>query len=108
MPNFVRVKLENGSEATVSEGFAKSHGLKPLSKVAEDRLGRPIRTKHPVNLKGAALDQALRAAGLATTGSADARRQRLADHQTSAAQSADGTTTTNPAGSNASASQTEE
>lgn len=34
MTEFVRVRLENGSEASVSAEFAKLHDLKPLSKPA--------------------------------------------------------------------------
>lgn len=108
MANLVRVKLENGAEATVGESFAKSHGLKPLNKDAVDKYGNAIRTKTPVNLKGKALDQALADAGLATTGTAAEKRDRLADHQTSGALPPDGNTETNPAGSNASASTTED
>lgn len=108
MSELVRVKLPDGAEVSVGKSFAQSHGLEPLNKPAADARGNAIRTKMPVDLKGQALNQALSDAGLSTTGTAAEKRDRLADHQTSVAQPADGTTTTNPAGSDASASQTEE
>lgn len=43
---FVRVKLENGSEASVSAELAELHNLKPLDKPAVDRRGRALPAKH--------------------------------------------------------------
>ena len=45
MPAFVRVRLENGSEASVSAAFAKRHNLIPLNKPA-GRNGKAIPAKH--------------------------------------------------------------
>lgn len=78
--DLVRVKLEDGTETTVGAAFAKSHNLKVLDKPAVDRVGRTIRTKYPVRLRGGELDTALDAAGLSKTGSADEKRERLAVH----------------------------
>lgn len=83
MTTFVRVKLENGAEASVSAGFAKSKGLKVLDKAATDRGGRALRDKPPVDLRGQELDEALDAAGLPKSGTAAQKRARLADHQES-------------------------
>lgn len=44
MSEFVRVKLENGAEVSVSPSFAESHDLKPLDKPAEYR-GRALPAK---------------------------------------------------------------
>lgn len=43
---FVRVRLENGSEASVSAEFAELHGLELLDKPATYG-GRPLPTEHP-------------------------------------------------------------
>lgn len=54
MTNFVRVKLENGSEASVSAEFAKLHDLKPLDKPAAIR-GSALPAKHnPLKKKSGA------------------------------------------------------
>lgn len=45
MTEFVRVKLANGAEASVSESFAESHDLKPLDKPAADARGRALADK---------------------------------------------------------------
>lgn len=45
MPAFVRVRLENGSEASVSEAFAKARNLTPLDKPAA-RGGKALPAKH--------------------------------------------------------------
>lgn len=76
----VRVKLENGTEISVGESFAASHGLKVLNKPAVDAVGRTVRTKRPVTLRGSELDSALEAAGLSKSGTADEKRARLAEH----------------------------
>jgi hypothetical protein len=84
-PDLVRVRLEDGTEKSVGASFAKSHGLKVLDESPFDGVGRVVRTMQPVTLRGKALDAALTDAGLSTTGSADAKRQRLSDHQMSVA-----------------------
>ena len=44
MPTFVRVRLENGSEASVSPAFAALHKLKPLDKpAARGRVALPAK-----------------------------------------------------------------
>lgn len=53
MTAFVRVKLENGADATVSAGFAESHGLKPLDKPATGRDGKALRDKPRTTAKRA-------------------------------------------------------
>lgn len=78
--DLVRVKLENGTETSVGASFAASHKLKVLDKPAVDAVGRPIRAKHPVRLRGSELDRALDAAGLPKSGTAAEKRARLAEH----------------------------
>ena len=76
----VRVKLANGAEATVSASYALVKGLKVLDKPATNRFGVALKDKPYVDLKGKELDQALSDAGLSTSGSAQDKRDRLADH----------------------------
>lgn len=83
MPDFVRVKLDDGAEVTISAAFAESHSLKVLNKPST-RFGRPLPAKPPVDLRGAELDAALEAAGLPKGGTAAEKRERLAEHQMSA------------------------
>lgn len=83
MTQFVRVKLDNGAEASVEAGFATSHKLTTLDKPATNRRGLALRDKPPVDLRGQQLDAALEDAGLPKGGSAAERRARLADHQES-------------------------
>ena len=83
MPDLVRVKLADGTETTVGAGYAESHGLKVLKDKPATVLGRTVRAKYPVDLRGRELDAALDAAGLSKTGTADEKRQRLADFQMS-------------------------
>lgn len=90
----VRVR-HNGAEVSVGEGTAARHGLEVLDKPARFG-GRTIPAKYPVDLRGKALDAALAEAGLPTTGKADEKRQRLADHQASV--EFGGEVTTNPVG----------
>lgn len=99
MTQFVRVKLQNGAEASVSEGFAKSHGLAALKKPAADRAGRALRDKPAIDLRGAELDQALEDAGLPKSGTAGQKRARLADHQESSITA--GIASPNPGGESA-------
>ncbi len=47
----VRVKLPNGSEATLPSGFAEAEGLPILNKPAVDSFGRDLPPKMPANLK---------------------------------------------------------
>lgn len=97
MSDLVRVKLDSGAEASVGASFAESHNLKMLDRPAL-RHGRALRTKYPVDLKGAALDAALDEAGLSKSGSADEKRQRLSDHQLSVAPVVGTATPTTPVG----------
>ena len=52
MSEFVRVKVENGAEVSVSASFAESRGLKPLDKPAADR-GRALPAKHKTSVASA-------------------------------------------------------
>lgn len=99
MTKFVRVKLESGAEASLSEGFAKSHGLKVLNKPAVDRAGRALRDKPAIDLRGEALDAALEEVGLPKSGTAAEKRARLADHQESSITA--GIASPNPGGESA-------
>lgn len=54
MAKLVRVKLENGAEATVGEAFAKSHDLKVLDKPATNRSGTALAAKPKVSVAKAA------------------------------------------------------
>lgn len=51
---FVRVRLENGSEASVPEVVAETSGYKPLNKPTHGRDGRLLPPKHRVPLGGRA------------------------------------------------------
>jgi hypothetical protein len=82
----VRAKLEDGAEVTVDRAYAENHGLKVLDdKRAVGRDGRAMAAKPPVDLRGKELDEALRAADLPTGGTAQEKRDRLAEHQSSTA-----------------------
>lgn len=51
MTDFVRVKLENGSEATLSREFAEKAGVKILNgKPAVDQRGEALNAKHQADL----------------------------------------------------------
>lgn len=50
MDDFVRVKLENDAEATVTADQAKAHGLKVLDKPAIDARGYALSDKPKANL----------------------------------------------------------
>lgn len=91
---WVRVSDQRtGHQYTVSAEHAEANSehLKVLTRAhAADINGRPLPTKYRAalsepagddELRGDALDQALRDAGLPTTGKADEKRQRLTDHQ---------------------------
>lgn len=55
MPHkFVRVRLENGSDATITEAHAEMAGLKPLRKPALRKDGTILPPKHRAPLGGAA------------------------------------------------------
>lgn len=89
MPEYVSVLQGEDSKTvvTVTKQRAEAKGLTVLDQPATDRGGRPLPPR-PVappaeELKGAALDDALDAAGLPKTGSADEKRARLADHNNS-------------------------
>lgn len=76
----VRVKLEDGTETSVGESFADSHNLKVLKKPAVDAGGRALPAKHPVNIRGSELDDALGEAGLSKSGTVAEKQARLAEH----------------------------
>lgn len=90
MTDFVRVRdNRTRHEYTVSVAAAAADHLTVIDKPAVDRNGTPLHHKPFVRigppsgddeLRGAALDAALRDAGLPTSGTADEKRQRLADH----------------------------
>lgn len=91
--DYKRVQLESGAKVTV--GPFVPDGATVVDEPAVDRNGRPLPdqpTPPAPDLAGQALDDALKAAGLPRSGTADEKRQRLADHQTSADPAA-GTTT---------------
>lgn len=50
MTDFVRVKLENGSEATLPREFAEANKLEALDKPAVDQRGYALDAKHKANL----------------------------------------------------------
>lgn len=50
MPGFIRVKTTGGGEASVPAAYEAAFGLKPLSKPAVDRFGRPLPPKPRANL----------------------------------------------------------
>lgn len=81
MAELVRVKMADGSEATISRSAAERHGLKVLDKPAADSRGRAYLAKYPVTLKGDGLDRALDAAGLSKSGKAEEKRARLAEYE---------------------------
>ena len=54
MPNFVRIRLENGTEKTVTDVVAKRYGYKPLDKPTHTPDGRIKPPKPRVPLGGAA------------------------------------------------------
>lgn len=47
MRNYVRVRLENGSETTVGREFADMHNLDRVDSPATDSYGRPLPESHP-------------------------------------------------------------
>ena len=49
-PEYVRVRLENGSHATLTREQAEAAGLKPLKQDALRRDGSPRPTKHRLDL----------------------------------------------------------
>lgn len=87
MPEFVSVLQdpESTTVVTVTKEHAESAGLDVLDQPALDDRGRPLGARQvataPSDLKGTALDDALEEAGLSKSGTADEKRQRLADHQ---------------------------
>jgi hypothetical protein len=87
MNDIVRVKLEDGSEASVGASFAESYGLTVLDKPAVDKRGRglPAKPHVDITLRGAELNEQLTAFGLSTGGSLADRQSRLADHQSALA-----------------------
>ena len=47
MPDFVRVRAENGAEISIPASLAEAAGMKPLTKPAIGNDGRPLTTKLP-------------------------------------------------------------
>jgi len=45
MPDFVRVRAENGAEISIPASLAEAAGVKPLTKPAVGNDGRPLTTK---------------------------------------------------------------
>lgn len=87
---FVRVRDEFGNEFSQSTQTSIPPGCQVIEgKPGATNSGDALPWKPKVNLpsadvealKGAALDEALTAAGLPTTGKADEKRQRLADFE---------------------------
>ena len=54
MPDYVRVRAQNGSEISMIRRSAEAAGLKELKKPATGRDGRPLPPKHRVPLGKAA------------------------------------------------------
>lgn len=81
MSEIVRVKLEDGSEASVGAAYAEVHGFTVLDKPATDRRGKalPAKPKVDISLRGGELDDQLTRAGLSTSGSLADRQDRLAE-----------------------------
>ena len=55
MPEFVRVRLDNGAHKTIPTAVAEAASLKPLKQSPTTRDGRLARTKHRVDKSGAAV-----------------------------------------------------
>lgn len=101
MTEFVRISTENGHETTVSKTWAEISGAKVIDADAVDTRGRPLPETRkggrpllpqtsvdaeaakntPGALRGTALNEALEAVGLPTSGKLAERQQRLADYQ---------------------------
>jgi hypothetical protein len=102
MTEFVRISTENGHETSVSKTWAEISGAKVLKDAdAVDTRGRPLPETRkggrpllpqtsvdaesaqttPGALRGTALNEALEAVGLPTSGKLAERQQRLADYQ---------------------------
>lgn len=54
LPDFVRVRAENGSHISIPRAIADSAGLKPLKQSALGRDGRPLPPKHRAFERGSA------------------------------------------------------
>lgn len=54
MTEFIRVRADNGSEISVPAHYEQAFDMKPLSKDAVDRFGRPLPTKQRVNARQSA------------------------------------------------------
>lgn len=86
MSEFVSVLQGEGSSTvvTVTRQEAEALELEILDQPAIDRRRQPLAPRAvqtpPSDLKGAELNEALEAAGLPKSGSADEKRERLATH----------------------------
>jgi hypothetical protein len=94
--DLVRVKLENGAVTSVGRSFAEQHAEDGALEILLDEDGNelpatsngltiepeypPMTAEAIADLKGADLTDALKSAGLPLNGTADEKRQRLADH----------------------------
>lgn len=78
----VRQHKDSNTVVTVTRSVAEAKGLEVLDQPATDKRGRGLAPRPlnvPSELKGQALEDALDAAGLPKTGSADDKRARLAE-----------------------------
>lgn len=55
MPEFVRVRLDNGAHKSMPKSKADAAGLKPLKQSAVGRDGRPLPTKLRTRIGGSAV-----------------------------------------------------
>ena len=77
----VRIKLADGAEVTHTRSYAEDMGLTILDKPAVNGRGGGLDPKPPIDLRGKELDDALKAAGLPTSGTAAEKRDRLSAQQ---------------------------
>lgn len=105
MPTDVRVRTETPMMG-LAWGQIVTLTRTPLveAAIAEGRLTVLDAADEEQPLKGAALDAALEGAGLPTTGKADEKRARLAEHQAALAEAAAGPGSGEPTGDPATAS----
>ena len=85
MVDLVRVRAENGAEVTVPATIAERNNLTPLDKPALNRSGLPLAPKERVDLRGRDLAVRARGGRPSPSGTAEEKRQRLADFQESGA-----------------------
>ena len=76
MPKYVRVRLDNGTEKTVSEAAASNAGLKPLDKPTHSRDGRILPPKPRVELGTASAAAKSTSKPAAAKSSADSSKEK--------------------------------